>query len=86
MKKRESSTLIVLLTISALTLGGCSTSADSLFEANLKVLPNVRAYAGKNAEQVEGRATAATTARDAIENEVANTPEGVAEIMKTFEP
>jgi len=86
MKKRDSTLILVLLTISAITLSGCSTSADSLFEANLKVLPNVRAYAGKNAEQVEGRATAATTARDAIKNEIVTTPEGVSEIMKAFEP
>lgn len=60
--------VFVLIAVFTITLGGCSGSADSLFEFSGKVLPKARVYAGKNAESVEKKAIAATTARDAMDN------------------
>lgn len=86
MKKLRNILLTLVLLAFVAVLGGCSGSADSLMEASIKLLPKARIYTGKNAEEVEGEAIAATTARAAMESEVANTATDVATIMNAFNP
>lgn len=84
MKITKNILMVVLMVASMVVLSGCSGGADSLMEATIKILPKGRAYIGKNAEEVEKKAIAATTARDAMDKGVATTSADVTTIMAAF--
>ena len=81
MKIAKNILIVVVLIAVTVVMSGCSGGADSLFEANVKILPKARVYVGKDAKDIEEKALKTSLARDAMKEEVATTTSDVKTII-----